>query len=296
MMSSITPGADTPSTASLRTAWHFGEHIQRAFNTYFSGWADWLPPTAVLVGIQFLACCAGPLVSGPIACAFSACALTALRGGRVDLHTPRRGWDAFGGALVAGLALVLLESLPMIFGLLLFYLGPMLVLPLMLPAAGPAPGGAAPPGAGAPPGPQDTLVLGVLLTMMAGMTVVLAVSFVWSLWLSTRLMFVFPLIADRDYDPQTAIAESWRATRRGFWDLLATHFVATALVMVGQQLSVVGLFFALPLYHLIVVSAYESRFPEAAGLSRQLLSAGGPPQPASVESEENVVDAEKLPR
>jgi membrane-anchored glycerophosphoryl diester phosphodiesterase (GDPDase) len=100
------------------------------------------------------------------------------------------------------------------------------------------------------------LFVGGMTCYMAMLTAVM----IWTFWISTRTMFVWPLVADRGYDVYSAWNESWRASKVRFWELLLLNFLAGLIGGLGLYLCYVGVIFSLPIYFLVIAAAYEDRF------------------------------------
>lgn len=112
-----------------------------------------------------------------------------------------------------------------------------------------------------PPEVVAAMLFGIL-AFYAVMFLVGIVSWVWSMWFTTRTMFVLPLIADRRLGFAQALRQSWTETRQGFWELLVINFVAGLIGMIGIYAMYVGLLFTVPIYFTIIASVYEERFPQ----------------------------------
>ncbi len=87
-------------------------------------------------------------------------------------------------------------------------------------------------------------------------------AWVWTLWFSTRTMFILPLIADRQCGFTAALRESWRETRTRFWELLLINFLAGIIGAIGVYMMYVGMLFTMPIAFAIIASVYDERFPK----------------------------------
>ena len=249
------PAIATPSAGKTR----IGDYINLGFTTYGATWKDWIVPVS-LCGLLFLVsylACVFPLflVAGPLSCGLHHCGLLALRGQAVDTGGLRRGWELWGSSVAANVSMMMLQALPIMLIVGVVCVVAFVAAPFLFP------GGQAGQG-----GPADGEAFGAAL-FGVGMVLYIAAIFgnlVWTLWISTRLMFVMPLIADQGVDFRTAISMSWAETRKGFWELLALHFLASLLSMLGMYACYLGIIFTLPLYYLIVGAAYQDRFNRGA--------------------------------
>lgn len=116
-----------------------------------------------------------------------------------------------------------------------------------------------------PEEPSPAEVAAMLFGILAFYAIIFLVgivSWVWSMWFTTRTMFVLPLIADRRLGFVRALRQSWTETRQGFWELLVINFVAGIIGMIGIYAMYVGLLFTVPIYFTIIASVYEERFPK----------------------------------
>jgi hypothetical protein len=114
---------------------------------------------------------------------------------------------------------------------------------------------------GAEPEAFEVLLVTVLmLTFYGGLFLGIILLSLWQLWFSTRMMFVFPLIADRGSRFIPALRESWVQTRCRFWELLAINVVAGIITVLGMYVMYVGLIVTIPLGLTILVSVYEERY------------------------------------
>jgi len=233
---------------------NFGRYFGTGFQVYFQRWQDWLLPMLVsaAVSLAALCCCYLPyfFVVGPMVCGLYGCALETLRGRPISTGTLWRGWPAAWSSMAAWLAVSLLCVLPM----LLAYVLPMVAWFTMAATLGDA------GQRGRPPEPADALVMVLMLGGFALMMFGLVLATAWTFWLSTRTMFILPLIADRRLDFLTAWRWSWETTRSGFWELLLLNFVAGLIGGLGMYACYVGVIFTLPIYYTIVAVAYQDRF------------------------------------
>ena len=205
---------------------------------------------AVTVAALFCCCVPNFLVAGPLACGLYVCALRTLRGRPFDSGALWSDWTVAGRAILAHLVVTLATVLP-IFASRPSHLAGFALFAGILGSQGPS-------------GPSDQAValgalafLGSMILLAAGIVAVL----VWTLWLSTRAMFVMLLIADRRVDFSTAWRMSWAETRNHFWELLLLKVVAGLIGNVGVYLFYVGLIWTLPIYFTMIAAAYEHRFP-----------------------------------
>ena len=285
------------------------EHIKHGFANYADHWQEWIGPMliAAVFMIAALSCCVFPyfLAMGPITTALYACALAALRQSPIEPSMLRLGWEKVVPSALASLVINALAALPVILmygGFLGFFVAMVAVLPQPEPdplAEGEAvyvwPEGTedesdslseeeatsdssespdAGPSDDAIDEPPPALMLGVIALMFVfyfGMFVVMILIVVFQMWLTTRLMFVFPLIADRGLGCFAALGESWRATRTQFWELLIVNFVASLIGMLGMYAMYIGMLFTIPIWITIIGSVYKERFrdPEKASPDTQ---------------------------
>jgi uncharacterized membrane protein len=288
------------SSPSRESARRVGQHLKRSWQNFLDHWQEWLGPMliAAAIVITALLCCLFPhwLVVGPITCGLYACALEAIRNRPVHAGQLRRGWERLGSSLAASWFIGTVSFLP---ALLLggAFIALLAVLVNMLPpersrravadrgdvmirAATGEPQPAVPNEAGSPaarhaaesdqpavernrdePEPFEILLVTLLmLTFYGGLFLGIILLFLWQLWFSTRMMFVFPLIADRGTRFIPAIRESWVQTRCRFWELLAVNLVAGIVTMLGAYVMYVGLIVTVPLGLTILVSVYEERY------------------------------------
>jgi hypothetical protein len=258
---------------------------------------------AIVVLIGASLCCLLPyfFVVGPVGCGLYYCAFAALRNEPVDTAAFNRTWDAPGSSILASLFVTLVTAAPVLLLYGVIALVACLVTAAAAPAgpAGPMPGGGAGPpafvvpseesdapdvfrdeqdrpqqqvppgprggrvlpgGPGAPPGPL--FFAGILLSYLALFMFMLLI-WIWQLWITTRLVFVFPLIAQRGLSAGDAIRTSWKESRVRFWELLAVNFVATIISMVGFNAMYVGALFTVPMGVTILAVVYRDRFEPA---------------------------------
>ena len=104
------------------------------------------------------------------------------------------------------------------------------------------------------------MFFGGFLLFYLALFVLIILIWIWQLWIATRLMFVFPLIAQRGLAAGDAIRTSWRETRVRFWELLAVNFVASIISMVGVNAMYVGALFTVPMGVTILAVVYLDRF------------------------------------
>jgi hypothetical protein len=226
----------------------FGAQISRAFNCYLTQWSAWIVPlllSGLIAVVCYLACVLPFLLAqGPLACGLYMCAFRNLRGWPVDNSGLNRGWEALGSAMLASLALVLLQAAP----LLLFALLGFAAFAIFAAFNG-----------GRPIDPEQAAA-GIMILVFGAEILFMFAMMIWALWLNARTMFVLPLVADRGYDFSTAFAESWRATRVRFWERLLVSFLASLIGMMGMYACYVGVLFTLPLQFLIIAAAYDDEF------------------------------------
>jgi hypothetical protein len=132
------------------------------------------------------------------------------------------------------------------------------------PVAPPDWGPAGPRGGGQPGQPPDAMFFGGILLFYLMMFVFMLVFWIWQLWFTTRMMFVFPLIAHRGLGAGDAIRTSWRESRVRFWELLAVNFVASIISAAGIYAMYVGALFTIPMGVTILAVVYLDRFEPAA--------------------------------
>lgn len=94
------------------------------------------------------------------------------------------------------------------------------------------------------------------------MFVIMGISTIWSYWISTRTLFVMPLLAEKDVGIRQAFEMSWHATRQRFWELLFLNLIASFVSVMGLYVCYIGIIFSMPLYFTFIASAYDERFPE----------------------------------
>lgn len=226
-----------------------GQILSRAFDSYSQQWSAWLLPV-LLCGLIFigaeLACVIPALFAmGALSCALYACAMHNLRGRPVDTAILARGWDVFWPASLAGIALMLIQAVPV------FLLYGLMFVGMLGVSRGPAQ-----PGGNIDNAAATVVGFGLLAAIMLCVFVVTA----WTVYISTRTMFVMPLVADRGYGFSDAWHASWEATRRRFWERLLLVVLAGIVSSLGTIACYIGVIFTLPLYFLIVGAAYEDEF------------------------------------
>jgi len=303
----------SPSRESTRRVGQHLKRGWQNFLDHWQEWLGPMLIAAAIV-IAALLCCLFPhwLVVGPITCGLYACALEAIRNRPVHAGQLRRGWERLGSSLAASWFIGIVSLLPALllggaFIALLAVLVPMLPPPegsrravtdrgdVMIRTATGERQPAGPNEAGSPtarhaaesdqpavernrdePEPFEILLVTLLmLTFYGGLFFGIILLFLWQLWFSTRMMFVFPLIADRGTRFIPAIRESWVQTRCRFWELLAVNLVASIVTMLGAYVMYVGLIVTIPLGLTILVSVYEERYGGKTD--------GGPPSSNSPE-------------
>jgi hypothetical protein len=249
---------------------NFGNYFTWGFRAYSQTWQAWIVPMllAALILLGGLVCCYVGLfiVAGPLACGLFTCALRALRGQPVDNSGLGRGWDRLGPAILGWLVPQLLVMVPA----MLIVFGPMFLFALLGPVLAPHHGGRG-------GGPNDAAVVLLMLGMWAVMLIGGFGMIVWAFWISTRTMFILPLIADRDIDFGEAWRTSWEATRHGFWELLLLNFLAGMIAGLGAYVCYVGLIFTLPIYYCLLAAAYEHRCAPPAAVPEVGLTVGHAP-------------------
>ena len=113
------------------------------------------------------------------------------------------------------------------------------------------------------------LAVFLVIIMMFGFYALLFLGMIlcwaWQLWFTTRMMFVYPLLADRGLGVAEAIRRSWSETRVRFWELLLLNLVAQIISAVGVYLMYVGMLFTFPIGLTILASVYEERFSPSSG-------------------------------
>jgi hypothetical protein len=287
---------------SRQAADRIGAYISQGFTNYFAHWQEWIVPmiVAIVVMVGASLCCLLPyfLVFGPVQCGLYYCALTALRNEPVDTTVFNRAWDAPGSSILASLFVECITALPVLLMYGAFTLVVCLATAYATPAAGPGPGagagqpdfavpmdefenhdpfadepvpgqewGPAAPRRGvqpvSPPQPQEALLFGGIVLFYLLMFVLVIVFWIWQLWFTTRMMFVFPLIAHRGLGAGEAIRASWRETRVRFWELLAVNFVTSIISAAGIQAMYVGALFTIPMALTILAVVYQDRFEPA---------------------------------
>ena len=100
----------------------------------------------------------------------------------------------------------------------------------------------------------------LMFAFYAAMFLMIFLFWIWSLWFTTRMMFVLPLIADRRTVFFAALRRSWAETRVGFWELLVINLVSGLIGTLGMYAMYVGMIFTVPVALTIVASVYEERF------------------------------------
>lgn len=214
-----------------------GEHLQKGFDAYMRQWQAWIVPSLVFFILVLATSCVLFLSIGPLTCGMYYLAFCCLKNKPVDLNGLSRGRDVLGSAMAAGGVMFLIQ------------LGPVLVLYGMMIAAMVLISG---------PGQEPSPIAALFAVGLFGIAMVGFMAF--SLWISTKTMFVFPLIADRGLDFKSAFRESFAATKEGFWWLMLTHFVANLIGQLGSSFCGVGALFTMPLYFTIMAGAYDERF------------------------------------
>lgn len=218
----------------------FSDHLQRGFDAYLKQWQAWLIPSLIFTLIVLVTSCVLFLSIGPLSCGMYFLAFRCLKNQPVDSAGLGRGREVLESAMAAGAVLFLLQ------------LGPVLLLYGAMFASFFAVAAAA--------GPNGDPSPIIILLSMAVFGVAVLAFMAFSIWITTRTMFVFPLIADRGLDYKSAFRESFRATKEGFWWLLLTHFIANMIAQLGGSFCVVGMFFTIPLYFTILAGAYDEEF------------------------------------
>jgi hypothetical protein len=265
------PASSAPAGPGVAPFSRLGVILDRAFNSYARQWSAWPVPVLVCgliaLGSNMVCCLLCPLAVGPLICSLFWCAFLNLRGWPVDTASLGRGWQLFWPAMLGGIFLMLLYTIPLFVMTAVMFAGfAFFGLPLL-----PNPPAAQPNLAAVVPS-----ILSMLSMLVWGPLVFLAN--LWVFWISTRTMFVMPLIADRGCDFSAAVEASWEATRRRFWERLLLAFLAYILGGAGVYLCYVGVLFTLPLQFLIVAAAYEDEFG-IAGLPSAPVSPGGSGEP-----------------
>lgn len=250
---SPSPSSDLPApvaTTATGTS-RLGDILGRAFNSYFRQWGEWPVPVLVcaLIGIVSYLACVFPffLAQGPLSCAMFACALRNLRGWPVDTSSLGRAWQVAGTAMCSGICLMLLQLIPMLLILAIVFGGMALFGVSVAPKQ---------PGAK----PDDAAVMAFMFSMMAVWMLLAFALMVWGFYISTRTMFMFPLIVDRGYGFSTAWHASWEATRRRFWERLLLVVLGGIIGGLGVYICYVGVIFTMPLNFMIIAAAYEDEF------------------------------------
>jgi len=204
------------------------------------GWLGYELPAAMIVAVV---CGAVPvfLAKGPLACGLYACALKNYRDPPVNAATMRRGLETLPASVTAGIVLMLFQRIP-----------PLAVAAGVYGVTEWLTGLLRDPNAG------RTSAL-VSAGWMALSLFILMAGFAWGFWISTRTMFVVPLIADRGLRFTTALRQSWITTRRRFWELFLVRFLAYVVANLGAYVAILGILATLPVYFLVVMAAYEDR-------------------------------------
>ncbi|NQT15470.1 MAG: hypothetical protein HQ582_22120, partial [Planctomycetes bacterium] len=229
--------SDNP-TPSRQSAKRIGDLIKRSFLNYVDHWQEWIVPTVVAgaIAVVSFCCCWVPsiFVMGPVACGLYACALAALRNRPVHAGLLSRGWQRFGGSAAASIFISVVSALPVLvlFGLFMAFFAAIAAVapsppfdqrhmsrvesvdelattteetadevhPPMEDALSDETDGAlrSPQQVEEPPPLFVLLTLCAVLLFYALFFLAIVLAWVWQLWFTTRVMFVYPLLADRD--------------------------------------------------------------------------------------------------
>ncbi|NQU24462.1 MAG: glycerophosphoryl diester phosphodiesterase membrane domain-containing protein [Candidatus Nealsonbacteria bacterium] len=280
-----------PQSPSRESANRIGRHISLGFQNYIDHWQEWILPMLLASAIAILSmlCCWLPyfLVLGPITCGLYCCAISALKNRPFGTAELNRGWKSAGSSIAASLFISFLQVIPVVillggFFVFLFACGAMMPSgPIDNPrTAVETADDVDRPGDGPEQfeEPPPEAIFAVLCTMMAfyaGLFLAMIVCWAWALWLTTRTMFVFPLIADGRCGFTAALRQSWTQTRQGFWELLVINLVAGFIAMMGMYAMYIGVIFTLPIYFTIIASVYEERFQTAEEPGTEEYAGGG---------------------
>jgi len=252
----MTGGKDDPGVSKSRQAADriIGQ-FRRSWDNYLDHWQEWIVP-ALIVGLIAMAsifCCGLPylLLMGPLFCGLYHCAFEAFDNRTVRSELLNRGMETAGSSIPASLLILLLNALP----ILALYGGFFALMMVMVAAAGP-PGPAGGPNQGEPP---PELMVGMMLFYL-GMFPAIFVILIWQLWISTRTMFVLPLIAHRRMGVSAAWRTSWRETKTSFWELLALNLAAQFIAGIGAYFMYVGMLFTVPFAMTLLTAVYLQRF------------------------------------
>jgi len=112
------------------------------------------------------------------------------------------------------------------------------------------------------PPPFEVFIIVIsVFAFYAMLFLAILVCWLWTMWFTTRTMFVLPLIADRRLGFIAALRESWGETRNRFWELLLINFVAGVIASIGIYAMYIGILFTIPIGFTIIASVYAERFP-----------------------------------
>lgn len=227
-----------------------GHSIEEAIQAFTRSWKDWLLPSLVVVLLGCLGSCLlcfNFVLFGPLACAFCGLAQRCLAGEPISLERMSVGPGGFGRAIGAGAIFCLTIALPLYlvyFVMFLATFGPFQWLAIEHDQ-------------------RDFLLL-VLIALYPGFMLVVFGWFAWLYFWTTRWMFVFPVLAERDIPVLEAFRLSWERTKHDFWQLLLLEVVAGTIAYAGYMACFIGIVVTLPLAPLIVTAAYRRCFPRAA--------------------------------
>ncbi|MCS6770659.1 MAG: hypothetical protein NZ740_01375 [Kiritimatiellae bacterium] len=100
-----------------------------------------------------------------------------------------------------------------------------------------------------------SFVLG-LMPMIGGL-----LSTLYSMVISTFVMFAIFNIVDRGADVAAAVQQSVEMVKANFWIFFGLYIIASVLSSLGVILCLIGIFLTLPLYPCWIAIAYRDLFP-----------------------------------
>ena len=230
-----------------------GRCIDAAFTAWGRNWSNMLAIGVIAFFVYVVAfiLCIVPafFVQGPLTMALFAPALAALRGEQVSVDMMGRGLERPGPVIVVGLVfgtiqLVLLVAIYAV------------VFMMMLGTMG--------LGVGAEQSSALEVVpafFGMFFVQIVLMFALLALQ----IFLAARLLYVFPLLIERELTVTEAIRASWEASRERFWEHALLVLFAGFLVTAGSYLCYIGAALTTPIAICVIAEAYRLRFEEGTG-------------------------------
>jgi hypothetical protein len=92
-------------------------------------------------------------------------------------------------------------------------------------------------------------------------------STLFSLAISTAVMFTLFYIVDQQMEVAAAIQQSFETVKQNFWIFMGLNIVANVVSLLGAIACLIGIFVTLPMYYCAIAVAYRELHPAATSRS-----------------------------